>query len=271
MGAMGRWTERLVTSHWRRIDEDYLGTSPGRLSAEARVLVTVLVVSLGLVLLEYVAKGSALKDFVANRLPALVGTLSPALGEILDSYRPLLRAITWALACTVLYLLIPALVVRFVFGEKLRDHGLSVRGFLGHLWVYVLLFVPVALLVWALSYSPEFLARYPFYSRPRGVTDFLVWELFYGLQFLSLEFFFRGFMLQGLAPKMGRYAILAMVMPYMMIHFGKPWMETVGSIVAGVVLGTLALRTRSIWGGVAIHVGVAWAMDVAAVLQKGTL
>ena len=40
--------------------------------------------------------------------------------------------------------------------------------------------------------------------------------------------------------------------------------ETFGAIGAGLILGTLAMRTRSIWGGVLIHVGVAMTMDVLA-------
>jgi membrane protease YdiL (CAAX protease family) len=55
--------------------------------------------------------------------------------------------------------------------------------------------------------------------------------------------------------------------PYCMIHYGKPMTETIGAIFAGVILGTLAMRTRSIWGGVLIHVGVAWTMDLLAIAQ----
>jgi len=39
----------------------------------------------------------------------------------------------------------------------------------------------------------------------------------------------------------------------------------------GLFLGILALRSRSIWGGVTVHTGVALSMDIAALLQKGTL
>ena len=49
-----------------------------------------------------------------------------------------------------------------------------------------------------------------------------------------------------------------------MIHCGKPMHESIGAIVAGVVLGTLAMRTRSIWFGVVIHCGVAVTMDLFA-------
>jgi len=55
--------------------------------------------------------------------------------------------------------------------------------------------------------------------------------------------------------------------PYCMIHYGKPFAETMGAIVAGIVLGTLAMKTRSIWSGFLIHVSVAISMDVAALMQ----
>ena len=62
-----------------------------------------------------------------------------------------------------------------------------------------------------------------------------------------------------------------MVLPYTLIHHMKPFAESMGAIVTGTVLGTLALRTRSILGGVCIHVAVAWSMDLLAAGQKGML
>jgi arylsulfatase A-like enzyme len=53
-----------------------------------------------------------------------------------------------------------------------------------------------------------------------------------------------------------------MVVPYCMIHFGKPFLETMAAIVAVVVLGTLSMKTRSIWSGFLIHVSVAVSMDI---------
>jgi hypothetical protein len=63
---------------------------------------------------------------------------------------------------------------------------------------------------------------------------------------------------------MGAYAIFVMAVPYCMIHFHKPIAEVVGAIFAGIVLGTLAMVTRSIWCGVLIHISVAWTMDALA-------
>jgi uncharacterized protein len=49
-----------------------------------------------------------------------------------------------------------------------------------------------------------------------------------------------------------------------MIHFHKPFPEAIGSIIGGFVLCWLALKTRSIWGGVFLHVAVALTLDVLA-------
>ena len=280
--------DRVLLRHWRWIDDEYLGKREGHLDPHRRALITILTVAGVLTFLYYIvlAGGSecvpnpspphCAKRFVggvqrgmANEVPVIADALVPGSRSDVARYERLIQNITWSIGCFFFYFVIPALVVRLVFRERLRDHGLTAKGFFRHLWIYAILFAPVALLVWIVSYQEAFQSSYPFYKRPFGLTDFLVWELFYGLQFFSLEFFFRGFMLAGLRPKLGRYAIFAMVVPYVMIHFQKPFLETTGAFVAGTILGTLALRTRTIWGGVAIHVAVAVTMDVAALLQKG--
>ena len=134
------------------------------------------------------------------------------------------------------------------------------------------MFFVVIPLVFIVSHHPNFLHTYPFYPQAaHSWTELLLWELSYAAQFLALEFFFRGFVLLSLARYIGAYAIFFMAVPYTMIHFQKPLPETLGAIFAGVALGTLALRTRSIFGGVFIHVAVAWSMDLMALFQKGEL
>jgi len=166
------------------------------------------------------------------------------------------------------YFLIPACVVRFVFRNRLINYGLETRGFREHGWVYALLYLIVLVAVIGVSFLGEFSSYYPFYKQStRSLADLLLWEVLYAAQFFSLEFFFRGFWLQALRPTLGSGAIFTMLVPYCMIHFGKPWMETIAAILAGLVLGTLAMRTRSIWSGFLIHVSVAVTMDLAAILQ----
>ena len=75
----------------------------------------------------------------------------------------------------------------------------------------------------------------------------------------------------ALARSIGSLAVFVMVVPYSMIHLSKPLAECLGSILTGIVLGTVALRTKSIFGGVAVHCMVAWGMDLSALAQKGKL
>ncbi|MFW6050956.1 MAG: type II CAAX prenyl endopeptidase Rce1 family protein [Myxococcota bacterium] len=178
----------------------------------------------------------------------------------------------WWSGCRVAgYFVLPALFVKLM-GGRVRDQGLATRGFLAHAWIYVLAYLVVLGLVVAVSFTDEFSRYYPFYGKAnRSWFDLVAWELLYAAQFFGLEFFFRGWWLQQLKPMMGSHAIFAMVVPYCMIHFGKPWMEALAAVVAGVVLGTLAMKTRSIWSGFLIHVSVAVSMDVAALVQTGGL
>ncbi len=146
--------------------------------------------------------------------------------------------------------------------------GLTFDGFARHLWVYGVLFVPVLVAVIIVSFTEDFSTYYPFYTDAhRSLIDFAIWESFYVAQFLALELCFRGFMLQPLARSLGSAAIPAMMVPYVMIHYGKPLPECFAAIIAGMVLGTLAMRTRSIWAGFLIHVSVAVSMDLAAIWQ----
>jgi len=59
-------------------------------------------------------------------------------------------------------------------------------------------------------------------------------------------------------------AVFATMLPFVVIHYGKPEPEVFGSIVAGVALGLLALRTRTFWYGAFIHIAAAMSMDIFA-------
>jgi membrane protease YdiL (CAAX protease family) len=171
----------------------------------------------------------------------------------------------WAGAKVLGYLVLPSLLVWGVLRGRVADYGFSFKGLGRHLWIYVALYLAILPLVVAASYTRPFLEHYPFYKQAaRSWTDFIAWELMYGASFLALEFFFRGFLLQSLKRTMGAYAIFVMAVPYCMIHFHKNVAEVIGAIFAGIILGTLAMATRSIWLGVFIHISVAWTMDILA-------
>jgi membrane protease YdiL (CAAX protease family) len=179
----------------------------------------------------------------------------------------------WAFTRVVGYVLVPFPLWKLMFPkDSLLDMGLRIKGFLSHLWIYGLCLAVVIPAMLVVASQPDFGTYYPFYKgSSRSVFDFLSWELMYGVQFLALELFFRGWMLGALRRSMGSAAVFAMAVPYCMIHYGKPYLETHGAIVAGIVLGSLALRTRSIYAGFLVHVTVAFAMDFLALYRREAL
>ncbi len=156
--------------------------------------------------------------------------------------------------------------------ERVRDMGWQFNQTLKHWQGYLLLLTPILCFVVIVSFREDFIQHYPFYNQAgRSWFDFLAWEILYLTQFVCLEFFFRGFFLQALRPAIGANAVWVMCIPYLMIHFPKLWLEATGAILFGLFLGILALRSRSIWGGVFVHAGVALSMDFVSLLKQGRL
>ena len=181
----------------------------------------------------------------------------------------------WVGVVTVFYFVLPAVCIKYFYREKLSDYGLNFRlepGF-GKLFATVIaIMLP---LVYLMSLTDSFTAKYPFLKiydgEPYIGTTLLIWELIYFVQFFGLEFFFRGFLVHSLKPALGIYSIFAMTVPYCMIHFGKPPAETISAIAAGVFLGWLSYRNGNIWMGLLLHCTVAFSMDILALLNKGLL
>lgn len=190
-----------------------------------------------------------------------------------DRYDELYSYGWWVFARVVGYVLIPLPIWKLLFPkDSLLDMGLRLKGFFRHLWIYAMCLAVVVPLVLLIASQPDFGNYYPFYkASSRSWFDLMVWESIYAVQFFALELFFRGWMLGALKRSLGAAAIFVMAVPYCMIHYGKPYLEAHGAIVAGVVLGSLAMRTRSIYAGFLVHVSVAFLMDFLALLRRGAL
>lgn len=187
-------------------------------------------------------------------------------------YSRLYRLTYWSGMTTLLYFVVPIIYIKLILRARLRDYGLGIKGAFKHWYIYVAMYLLVMPAVYIVSLTESFQRTYPFYEfANRSYFDFFAWQLVYGMQFMALEFFYRGFLIHGLKARFGLYAIFVSTIPYCMIHFGKPLPETLGAIIAGVALGALALYTRTIWLGVAIHISVAISMDVLSLLAQGKL
>jgi len=238
---------------------------------DRRAATVLLVSAVVMIVMHYVVLSGDLQRWAAEHAVRLSGRDPDVLSLEMLNRISLYEHIFWAAGCVLMYLVVPALAVRLLLKEPLAAHGLTLKGYARHARVYMLLYVPAAGAAFAASFSSEFQQMYPFYRHPGTLAVLLGWELLYAAQFFSLEFFFRGFMLHGLKHRYGSAALWIMLFPYCMIHFPKPMAESVGALLAGLVLGLLSLRTGSVLGGATIHVAVGLTMDLLAVWQRGEL
>jgi membrane protease YdiL (CAAX protease family) len=173
--------------------------------------------------------------------------------------------IYWAIGTTVLLGLIPAVVAAALrwrpseCGWRLR---LADKGYIWAALLYALM-LPV---VFFASRQPAFSSTYPIYRGWQTDLSGLIWfEIAYAIQYVAHEFFFRGFLVLGLGRVLGHNAVHLALIPYVMIHYHKPMPEALGAIVAGVVLGEIAWRTKSIIPGLVLHLAVGLTMDFFAI------
>ena len=184
------------------------------------------------------------------------------------------RLIYWALNCQLWYLLLPFLWATLAARHSITELGLGLGRIRDHVQVYLVLAALLTPLLFLVSAQPAFLRVYPYFDPLPGAPlwpDFWRLELLYFAQFAAVEFFFRGFLVQGLRSTFGYASIYVSLLPYCMIHFGKPLPEVLAALVAGLVLGHLSLASRSIWPGVALHIFAAATMDLAVLWRKGLL
>jgi hypothetical protein len=143
-------------------------------------------------------------------------------------------------------------------------------------FIMLLIMIPI---VFVATYLPDFLDYYPTYKRTGGnrfaqyygfpeIVSILIYEAIYLFDFLNTELFFRGFMVIGLSKLLGKNVVLPMAATYAVLHFGKPMGETISSVFGGYILGIIALYSRNIWGGIFIHGGIAFFMELFAFWRR---
>ncbi|MEO5996012.1 MAG: CPBP family intramembrane glutamic endopeptidase [Chitinophagaceae bacterium] len=146
--------------------------------------------------------------------------------------------------------------------------GVTLKNFNWRPYLLMLL-IMIPLISWA-STQNDFLHTYPKMKQVAFVganTRYprlfhLLFELSYGIDFITIELFFRGFLVLAFVRYAGQEAILPMAVFYCSIHFGKPLAECISSFFGGMILGIVVYRTRTIIGGLIVHLGIAWMMEV---------
>ena len=134
---------------------------------------------------------------------------------------------------------------------------------------YLILITCMIPLITLAATQPDFLHMYPraknisgWQLYPKNLFYFLH-ELFYSMDFITIEIFFRGFLIIALINICGKHCIVPAACFYCCIHLGKPMGEAISSFAGGLLLGIISYNTKSIRGGLIVHLGIAWMMEVA--------
>ncbi|MCP9753024.1 CPBP family intramembrane glutamic endopeptidase [Ferruginibacter sp. HRS2-29] len=163
------------------------------------------------------------------------------------------------------------LIVCFIALRNKMANVYSIKG-LTNSKAYLLLIALMLPLIVIAGTQPSFLHTYPRaqviapLDIPFKPLRYLLFELSYAFDFISIEFFFRGFLIVTFIRICGMRCIIPAACFYCCIHFGKPMGEAISSFWGGMLLGIISYHTKNVWGGILVHIGVAMLMELTGSL-----
>jgi membrane protease YdiL (CAAX protease family) len=165
---------------------------------------------------------------------------------------------------TLLFLLVPLLIILVVFGESPRRYGLTLGDWRLGLKLTAIVVGAVLPLVALAALTPDMRA---YYAGDDGVWQNLLPPI--ALSLIGWEFLFRGFLIFSLVQVMGPTAIIVQAVPFALAHLGKPELETLTTIVGGSLFGWVAWRTRSFFYPYLIHLAIYTLTAILATTAAG--
>jgi membrane protease YdiL (CAAX protease family) len=151
----------------------------------------------------------------------------------------------------IYYLLVPLVAGWLLFRDKPWDYGIRIGRWKSSIILTAACLAAMALILYGTGKIPEFRSYYHMHA-----IDWSKLLLDAALYMFAWEFLFRGYMLFGLEKSIGKSAIFVQTIPFVLLHIGKPFLETLACIPGGFVLGYVAYRTRSFLPCFIIHFGI---------------
>jgi membrane protease YdiL (CAAX protease family) len=226
-----------------------------------------------------------LKSLVENRAEAIaltvatlvmgaywyVGSPGPALTPGFE--RNWDSALTAVLLAVGIFGIVP-LVCTLALKQSLADRGVGLGDLAFNVKISALAMALVAVPMSFSSNDPLIQAAYPWPGAWAGqsVGNLAQWLATYFLYYIAFEYFFRGFLIQAVAPRWGIPAAIWMsAIACTLIHVGKPWPETLSAFPVSLLFGVMAVRGRSIIFPAIVHWWVGSINDVSSLFWQGQL
>jgi membrane protease YdiL (CAAX protease family) len=163
----------------------------------------------------------------------------------LAGYRPI--GSPWV-SSLIYFAVLPIITITVILRKNPLDFGLRLGNF--KVWgFYVIATLIVALPILYVASRGSALEQY--YTIQK--FDVVKYSLETTGYLFAWEFLFRGFLLFGLRDKLNESSILVQMIPFVLVHFGKPEIETISTILTGIYFGYVAYRGNSYWPAFIIH------------------
>jgi uncharacterized protein len=147
---------------------------------------------------------------------------------------------------TLLYFVVPMLIIVAVFRENPREYGFTLGDWKAGMIITLGAIILLAPILWLVGRGDT--AIQSFY---KPMMSGLPWNTL--LDLFGWEFMFRGWLLFGYARKFGPDALWLQAVPFALAHIGKPELETLSTIFGGFAFGWVAWRTKSFLYPLLIH------------------
>lgn len=186
------------------------------------------------------------QSFLKDNVQILVVMCLTTFSLVMQWYRPVVP-IT-ALNQLFYFVLLPVLFIRFVLKDNPLDYGFRI----GHyrVWIYYVM-ITIIISFPILIFSSRFSSVHQYYAGKFDYYEFITSTI---PILFAWEYLLRGFMLFGLKKRFGQASIVIQMIPFVLLHLGKPEVETLSCIVTGLWFGWIAYRGKSFWPAFIIHV-----------------
>jgi uncharacterized protein len=148
----------------------------------------------------------------------------------------------------IYYFLLPVLVTAISLRRNPLDFGLRIGN---------IKFWGTFVLLTCLILAPILLigSRFSAFQKYYDVNNFNLIRYSFEtiIYLLGWEYIFRGFLLFGLKDRFDEGSILVQMVPFVLLHFGKPELETYSTILTGILFGYICYRGNSFWPAFLIH------------------
>ena len=187
-----------------------------------------------------------IKSFFEGNFQVIIVLSVTTFSLVMQWYRPI--SANLALSNVVYYLILPVFIIFFILRDNPLDYGFRLGDY--KIWLYYIV-LTIAIGIPVLLIGSRFASVQKYYIKSFNYYDFFTSSV---VILFAWEYLLRGFLLFGLRKQFGEASIIIQMVPFVLLHLGKPEAETLSCILTGLWFGWIAYRGKSFWPAFIIHV-----------------